>query len=347
MIDLFTFKEDLKKKDFKNCYVFCGSDENIIQECVKLIVDRFINPDFLDLNYIKFDGNSMDGFQPVINACQTLPFMSNKKIVLVYRANFIGNDLQNKSKLSGEKEFNYIHKYVKKVPEHCILIMYEVFKSKRDKVSKRIYKLDKDVCVVRIDKFKGRQLENRVEEIFSEKNKEIKKFELRLFCSVMEDNNFSVIKNEVEKLCCYTYGREITKDDIKKLFLKTSDDDIFDLVNPISNKKIKESLIVLDELMYKGVNINYILTMIERQFNLLFKMKKALEDKKDKKYIMNMLRMKSDYAYSIMMSQSKKFTLRQLRHAVDLCINSEQKIKSSTVDQKTEIELLIINTIAG
>ena len=32
----------------------------------------------------------------------------------------------------------------------------------------------------------------------------------------MEENNLSVIENEVEKLCCYVCDREITKEDIKK-----------------------------------------------------------------------------------------------------------------------------------
>lgn len=331
----------------KNCYVFCGLDERIIEECVKTIVDKVISHDFLELNYVKFDGNSLEKFDDVINACQTLPFMSNKKVVLVYRASFIEDNVYDKNKLSGEKEFNNIHKYLKQVPDHCILILYDIFKSKRDKAGKRIHKLDKDVCVVRVDKLKGRQLENEVEKVFIEKNKNIRKFELRIFCSLMEDNNFSVIRNEVEKLCCYTYGRDITKEDIEDLFFKNSDDDIFDLVNPIANKKVKEALDVLNELIYKGVKINYILNMVERQFMLMLKMKIAIEAKKDKNDIMSILKIRSDYAYKIMLSQSKKFTLRQLKNAVGFCLDTEQKIKNSPVNEKTEMELLIIKTTAA
>ena len=50
-------------------------------------------------------------------------------------------------------------------------------------------------------------------------------------------NNFDIIKREIDKLCAYTYGREIEKEDIDKLIANKSEDDVFDLVEYISNKK--------------------------------------------------------------------------------------------------------------
>lgn len=350
MIDEFTFEKDIKSQNLKRCYIFCGFDEKIIEKCIDCIVKKVLKPNFLELNYMKFDGSTLENFIPVINACQTLPFMNNKKVVLIYRAVFINDNSKNKSVLSGEKEFNSICEYINKIPEHCILIFYDILKNKRDKIGRKIYKMDKineNVCVVKVDKLKGRQFENEVQILFDNRKKYIKKVELRIFCDLMQDSNFGIIENEVEKLCCYTHGRDITREDIKELFLKSNDEDIFDLVNPIANKKLKEALCTLDELIYKGVKINHILSMIERQFSILLKIKLAVNDKKDKNNIMNMLKIKSDYAYDIMFNQSKKFTMKQLRHAIELCLNTEQRIKKLSVNEKTEIELLIINTIAA
>lgn len=347
MIDIATFQQNIKKNIIDNCYVFCGNDEQTIKECIKTLVDKFIDKDFRDLNYMQFDGNSLESFETVINACQTLPFMSDKKVVLVYRASFIEDDKGENSKISGEKNFNSICDYISDVPNHCILIFYDVFKGKRDKPGKRINKLSKSACVIKVDKLKGMQLENKIKSLFDDRGKQIGKIELKAFCNLMDENNLSVIENEVEKLCCFTHEREITKEDIKKLFLKSSDDDIFDLVNPISNKRLNEALEVLNELIYRGEKINYILNMIERQFTLLFKVKLGIQGSKSKADIMKEINVRSDYAYDMLVSQGKKFTLKQLHHAIDLCINAEQKMKSSAVDEKTELELLIINAIAG
>jgi len=114
----------------------------------------------------------------------------------------------------------------------------------------------------------------------------------------------------------------------------------------LSDKKIKDALHMLNELMYKGYKISYVLSMVERQFNLLFKIKICLEERITKEEIMKELNIKSEYGYSIMVKQSKKFTINQLKKAVELCLNTEKRIKSSSIDEKTEMELLIINTTA-
>lgn len=347
MIDIATFEQNIKKNIIDNCYVFCGNDEQTIKECIKSLVNRFVGKDFMALNYMQFDGNSLENFEPVINACQTLPFMSDKKVVLVYRSSFIEDDKGDNSKISGDKTFNGICEYISEMPDHCILILYDVFKGKRDKPGKRINKLSKNACVVRADKLKGQQLENKIKSLFDTRDKQIGRIELKNFCNLMDENNLSVIENEVEKLCCFTNDREITKEDIKELFLKSSDDDIFDLMNPISNKRLNEALEVLNELIYRGEKVNYILNMIERQFTLLFKVKLGIQAKKSKEDIMKEINVRSDYAYDMFVSQGKKFTLKQLQHAIELCINVEQKMKSSTVNEKIELELLIINAIAG
>ncbi|WP_333860085.1 DNA polymerase III subunit delta [Clostridium sp.] len=344
MIDVFTFEKNLKKGNIENCYLFCGIDEFVIKENIRKLVGKIIKPDFIEFNYIKFDGSSLESFDPVINACETLPFMSERKVVLVYRAAFISGEQNNKSKLL--YEFDSIQNYLKNVPKHCVLILYYLFKNKRDKISKKIYGFDKHLCIVRTDKMKGYQLEDKVQNFFHERGKDIKKVDLRIFCSLMNENNLSMIENEVEKLCCYTYGRNIEREDIKKVFLKSSEEDIFDLVNAISNKKVKDALNILNELIYEGVKINYILSMIERQFNILLKIKLHLECGSTKKEIMERLNIRSEYGYSIMLNQSKKFTLNQLKRAVEACLNTEEKLKSLSTDGKIEIELLIINTAA-
>ncbi|MFL0195801.1 DNA polymerase III subunit delta [Clostridium sp. WILCCON 0269] len=344
MIDIFTFDKNLKEGRIENCYLFCGVDEFIIKENIEKLVNKIIKSDFVEFNYIRFDGNSLESFEPVINACETVPFMSDKKVVLVYRASFMGEEQSYKSKLSSE--FDNIHNYLKNVPKHCVLILYYIFKSKRDKPGKKVYGLDKYMCVVKTDKMKGYQLENKVQELFYERGKNIKKVDLRIFCSLMNENNLNTIENEVEKLCCYTYGRDIEKEDIKKIFLKSNEEDIFDLVNAISNKKVKDALYMLNELIYSGAKVSYILSMIGRQFNLLFKIKLCLKCGNTKAEIMQKLKIKSEYGYSVMLSQSKKFTLNQLKRSIELCLNTERKLKSLSVDEKVEMELLIINTTA-
>lgn len=316
-------------------------DERLIMENVNSIIKNAVDNSFIDLNLFKFDGSSISNFEDIINSCQTLPFMSEKKVVLISRANFLEDSKSEYSRAGDEKLFKKLLDYIDKVPEHCIFIIYMVFRNKRDKSTDRIKKLEKKAEVVKVEKATGARLEAKVLELFKMRGKEIGKIELKAFINKMQENSLTVINNEVEKLCCYTGDREIKREDINYLFVETSDDDIFDLINPLSQRKAKDALKILDELLFKGGKVNFILNMIERHFMLLLKVKLYMQSGRDKDYISKGFKL-SPYRYDIISNQSRHFTDKQLEKVVELCLDSERKMKTSPVDDKTELELLII-----
>lgn len=345
MIEVSTLVEKIKKKQLDKIYIFCGHDESLIKEGVNFIVKAALGTSFIELNYISFQGNSLEGFDPIFNACETLPFMNEKKVVVINRALFL-EDSRGESKSQNEKIYKEFTSYVEKVPDYCILILIHTFLNKRDKISQKINRLDKKVCIVKSEKLKGAKLEAKVNEIVEGRGKKIGKVELKALVSRIQENNLSVIENEVEKLCCYVGQEEIKKEDICFLFEKSNDDDIFDLINCISTKKPKNAIEMLNELIFKGEKIPHILNMIERSFNNLFRVKIGMDSGKTKEQLISELKL-NPYQCEILMGQSRNFTKGSLLKAIEICLKTEQRLKSSSIDIKTEMELLIINTITG
>lgn len=331
-------ESNIKNNKLQNSYVFYGMEEQLIKENIKLIADKVLDVNFKDLNYVQFDGMTADMME-VINTCETMPFMSERKVVVVYRATFLreGEDRED------NKKFEIINKYLDNVSPNCILILYYAFEDEREKASNKMKKLEKKACVVRFDKLKGAFLEKKVKALFDERGKDIGKLELKVFCDSL-DNNLNVIINEVEKLCSYTYGREITKEDIKIMAPVKTDNDIFDLVDALAQKRPERALDLLNELVFKGEKIPMILFMVERQFKLLLNIKRGLQAGKNKDILVKELKL-NPWICEKMIGQSKKFALNQLKDALELCLNSEQVLKSSSANDKTEMELLIINTV--
>lgn len=329
-------------KELKGSYIFYGIDERLIMEEVNSIIKSALADDFRELNLVRFDGSTLASFDDVINACQTLPFMSEKKVVLVSRANFLEDSKSEHSRAADEKQFKRLQEYIDKVPGHCILILYFVFKSKRDKGSDRIKKIEKKAQTVKVEKATGARLESKVSELFKARGKDIGRIELKAFIDKMQDNSLTVINNEVEKLCCYAMDRDITRADINYIFTETSDEDIFDLINPLSQRKTKEALKTLDELLFKGSKVTYILNMVERHFSLLFKVKLCQESGRSSDYISKEFRL-FGYRLEMTLNQCKRYTGKQLKKILELCLEAERKIKTSPVDDKTELELLLIN----
>lgn len=338
MIDFEVLGEEIKKGKINGCYAFCGLDELLIKESIDKIVGKVLSGGFIDLNYIRFDGNKTD-FNNLQNACETLPFMSDKKVVLLYRAIF----LSDKEDKDSKKRFEDISKYIENLPEHCILIMYYVFEDDREKPSERIKKLDKKCCVVKADKLKGDKLYKKVKDIFDNRGKEIGKIELKYFCDNV-DNNMNIISNEVDKLISYCGSREITRQDIIDMFPQKSDNDIFDLVDFVSQKRAEKAIDILNELIHRGENLLGILYMIQRQFKLLLQVRLYADEGKNKDVIAKELRI-HPFICEKMITQSRKFSLEQLKKCFMLCVSTEKVLKSSPIEKKTEMELLIIDTV--
>ncbi|SHI38416.1 DNA polymerase III, delta subunit [Clostridium cavendishii DSM 21758] len=340
MIDLEVLEKEVKNNNLKNSYILCGLDEMLIKESIDMIIDKAIDLNFKDLNLVKFDGNNMI-FEDFMNACETLPFMSEKKVVVVCRATY----LKDKADSQGTKLFSQIEEYIKNTPSHCILIQYVLLNDKRDTLvkNKKIMKFDKSAVLVKADKLRGEKLNRKIMDIFNKHNKNIGKIELKYFADLVP-NNFNIIEREIEKLVSYTNGREITRHDIDLLLPNKSENDAFDLVEYISIKKPEKAIDLMNELLHKGENMMLILSLIENQFKKLFMVKVYLQEKKSKEEMIGLLKVPPFICEKLIL-QSKKFTIQQIQKCMKLCVNAEKSLKSSSIDKKIEMELMIINTV--
>lgn len=342
MIDITQFETQIKKKQLNKSYIFCGYDEQLMKESIDMLKNHCIESDFRDFNINEFDGNSLDNLEAIINTCETLPFMSSKRMVIIYRCSFL--DENNKS-VQGNSLYKQFKEYLERTPEHCILVAYFVFNSKRDKLGKKITAFGKTATIVQAYRLKDNELIKKVENLFKISGVAIGKTELSAFCAKISGKELETIENETEKLISYTFGRDIKKEDIELMFQKSSDEDIFDLTNFITQKKAVEALDVLNNLYLKGEKGNIILSMIERQLRLLLLIRNGIDEGKDKDEIAKDLSI-NPFRCSIIIKQSLKFNKGQLLRAVELCLTAEKKLKSTSRNEKTELEFLIVDIMS-
>lgn len=339
LINIDILESEIKKNNISNGYIFCGLDEELIKISINSIIDNVIEKDFLDLNLIRLDGLETS-FEEIENACETLPFFGDKKVVVVYRANF----LKEKPDKDGGKTYTEILKYIKDLPPHTILIMYYLFNDKRDtpKKNKKLGVLDKYVKVVHCDKLKKDKYYKKVEDLFKDKGRPIGKIQLRYFADKVQ-NNFDIIKREVDKLDCYSFGREITKEDIDKLIQNKSEDDIFDLVEYISIRKIEQALDLLDELLFKADQHMLIVSSIGNHFRRLYEFRVYLLQGKKLDFFMSKYKL-PQFVCEKLANQASKFSIKQLNQLIKICADTELKLKSSASEKQMEMELMLFKT---
>ena len=340
MINYEVYEQEIQKGNVKNGYIFCGLDEELIKDGISLIIKREVLEEFKELNLIRIDGMNTS-FDDIMNACETMPFMSEKKVVIVYRASF----LQEKSDSTGTKIYNEIKNYVSDLPPYTILIMYYLLNDKRDKPNKnkKLTPISKFLPIVYFDKLKRDKYLKKVSDIFKEKGKQIGRVELMYFSERVQ-SNFDIIKREADKLISYCEGREIKKEDINLLILNSNEDDIFDLVELIAQRKVDKAIDIMKEILYKSDQHMLIISAIEKHFFRLYEIKiKVAKGKKIEDFIAE-YRL-PQFVCEKLVSQTSRFTEKQLSELIKLCVKVETKLKSTGLDKTMEMEFLLINTL--
>ena len=101
------------------------------------------------------------------------------------------------------------------------------------------------------------------------------------------------IERELEKLLCYTMGREvITKADIEAVCTTQISNHIFEMIRAVTRKNQKKALDLYYDLLSLKEPPMRIIFLLARQFNLIMQVKELTEEGHDE----SILGKKQDYS---------------------------------------------------
>lgn len=344
------FIKTLKSNDLKPVYLFHGEEYYLIDDLIKRVKKAYIDDRFETLNYTVLEGKDTS-FDKLINACETLPFMSEKKIVIIKdfplfkNKNEIGEELDG---FTGTQDKKRLTKYIEDLGNYICLIFVE----KVDSIRKNnfLYKaIKKAGDVVELKKLRGMDLDNWVQDRFKEHNRKISKSNLNYFIehtsylNSKQEKNLYDLENEILKIANYiSDGEEITKEKMDFLMIKPLEMNVFNLLNSISQKDGEKAIRLFNEMYISNEPVLFILHMIVRQLrNMLhikaLKMKGYMEGEINSKVGL------SPYEYRKVLNQSNNFSIPQLERALFHCLEADKSIKTSSVDGRLALEILITN----
>lgn len=330
---------EIKRDNLKPIYLFTGHEEYLMHEALDILKDKYVEESFESLNYAIIDGKSMT-FDNILNACETLPFMATKKIVVVRDISEIMDN--------AEADFDKtMASYIETLDNYLCLIIMD--RSSNLKKTSRIYKTAKKMnTVVDFKKLQGLELNNWIKDKLKKHNKEILGSNLYYLIQSSKYSEYNSTKtlydleNELLKLVNYAYSKEISKEDIDSCFIKTLDTNIFNLLNSISNKDSDNALRIFNEMHISNEPIQRILFMITRQIRLVLGYKMYKEKGYGEREIQSKLKVKP-YEFKKIASQGYSLTEAQLIKTLNYILEIDIKQKTSSHDDKLGLEMLIIN----
>lgn len=150
------------------------------------------------------------------------------------------------------------------------------------------------------------------------------------------------IASELEKLICYTTGRDIIEDtDVEAVCTVRVQNQIFDMVNAIAEKKQKKALNLYYDLLSLKEPPMRILFLIARQFNLLLQVKELSVSIHDNRVIGEKTGLHG-FIVGKYVAQAKHFKSAVLRQAVEDCVSAEESVKTGKMNDRMSVELLIV-----
>ena len=330
------FHKIIIEKKASGTYYFYGYEGLLIDNAINRILKTYVNEMTEYLNYFVLDGK-LSTTQDVTNAVETVPFMSDYKLIVVTDTGmfFQNNDLSD-SFIDG----------LLSVPDNAILIFNDMDNGIK-KTTKFYKSLNKANRAVEFTKLSPRDLNVFVNREFSSKKKKISPSDLSYFVNNtgynsrnLEVNLYQVV-NEVSKISAVAKGEIITRNDIDAMLIEELDTNIFDFLDGLMRKNLQTSISNFNSLYQLNEPMQRILFMIVRQFRLLLGYKTYITKGYSDVEIMKKIGIKQ-YEFKKIVNSQRNFTDCEIIDIMGYLNNAEKKMKSTSIDERLVLEELIV-----
>lgn len=316
--------EDIKNGKLNHIYLIYG-EEAFLRKQYRDRLKKALSPDEDSMNYSYFEGKDISAGE-VIDLAETMPFLSEKRTIIIENSPFF--------KSEGEK----IAEYLSAVPDTTYFVFVEEAVDKRSKMYKS---LAKNGCVVEAQALSEDKIITWVLQLLKKDNKKITQNTMHYLLDKI-GTNMENIRQEVEKLICYCYDKEvITNEDIDAVCTTQINNQIFEMLDAMANKRQKVALQFYYNLLALKEPPMRILFLIGRQFNLLLQARMLKQKGYGDRVIAEKIGV-PPFAATKYLNQASKFKLEDLKKAVEECVEADEAVKSGNRNDRLSVELLII-----
>lgn len=317
-----TLNQDIKERSFKQIYLLYGDEPFLVSSYKKRLREAIAGDDTMNFNY--FEGKNPD-VREMISLADTMPFFSERRLILVDSSGFF------------KSAPDELVDYLPQMPDTTCVIFCESEVDKRNRLYKKVKEMGH---VAELNKQTSDQLMNWAAGILSRDGKKITKPMMEYFLERTGDD-MENIRTELEKLICYTMGRDvIAKEDIDAIGTVHVTNRIFEMVSAIVAGNTRKAMDLYEDLLTLKEPPMRILFLIARQFNQLLQVKELASKGGDKGTIASRLKV-PPFAAGKLMAQAKVFSREQILSYVELCVESEEAVKTGRLSDRMAVELLI------
>lgn len=323
-------KLDLKNKVFKKCYLFYGDESYLMKKYETKFVKTILDDSQMAMNLeiITKDNIYIDDLLKVV---ETYPFFAEKRVVVVHNSNFF-------KKGTKKDEGAKLIPYMENLPDTCVLIFIENEVEKNNALYKAVNKFYK---VAEFTKLDNKDINTWIKRELKNNNITMNNGVLNYFIENI-DNNMEQISNEIQKLSAFEFeSGEVTIKDINDICSLSLESRVFELSNGVINGNALKACEIYKNLLSANESPFGVLYLLIMQFRTILMIKALKEENKTVQEIAKIIK-SSDYRVKILMKDSSRFSLNDIKKIIILAQETDQNIKSGFMNEEVAVELFIM-----
>ncbi|NWJ45821.1 MAG: DNA polymerase III subunit delta [Chloroflexi bacterium] len=337
-------------------YLFYGEDTFSLRKQIDKLREETLPLEARDFNFARFDAsNSSFNLDDLINAAESYPFLSEKRLVLV-------NDVLAKFGKSSDSESpkptsrggkktvqptattpkERFLNFLGNMPETTVLVMAESKTGKSDAIFKAVEKLAK---VIEFKPLEGMSLEKWISDHAKENKIKIHPAAVTLVAQYM-GNDLWRIDNELQKLAAYAgENQTVTAEMVEKLSVSVTDTPIYKLTEALGQKNLNVALTQLNRMrsettLARPSFTRYVFSSICKQVFELVQVRELDVQRRSPAEIATQFKI-HPYRAEIILKLSRNFTPNRLDDLYNRLTELDYADKKGRADLSTQLDLLL------
>ncbi|MFB5677234.1 DNA polymerase III subunit delta [Paenibacillus terreus] len=335
-MDLKTAVKAIRKGDIAPVYLLYGTEKYQMTQFVDMLQKHIIEEEHREFAVIPYDLTDTP-LEAVVEEAETVPFLVPKKLVLVRDA---GVFTAGKDGGKVEHRLDTLAAYIENPAEYSVIV-FMVHADKLDERKKIVKQIKNTAAVITFSPLSSEELLSWVEKRAGERHVGL---EAGAAAALVRNagTGLQALAAEIDKLCLFAgEGGTIGVKDIDSLVARSTEQNVFVMVEELANLRMENALSIFYELLKQREEPIKIAALITRQFRIILQVKELAQQSYSQQQVAGQLGL-HPYAVKIAGEQARRFRPERLRWILNELAELDYRMKTGAVDKVLGMELFFL-----
>lgn len=328
----------MQQGKFSPIYLLAGTEHYFFDETVRRLKESLLKEGEIDV--LLFDLDEVP-VQHVIEEADTIPFFTDRKLIIAKNASFLKATEKGKEKI--DHDIKAFESWVQHPSETAITVFIAPYEKLDER--KKVTKLMKEKALLLVAKpLEGNDLVVWVKSTVAQEQKTMTSEAIaRLIETVGQD--LVQLQSEIHKMATYVgEGVEITKEDVELLMTRTLEQDAFQLLNAYLRGDTTTALTVYHDLLRQKEEPIMLTALLASQIRLMSNVRYLQKKGYHAQAIAKQLKV-NPYRVKLIVESRQQVREERLLETLHRLAAADYKLKTSSGRRERILELFLMNRL--